>query len=85
MRKIDQTKIFERGLKKINANEKKIIDREIRKILEAPEKGDRKKGDLAGVYTVAFKMHGAQFRLMYEFDAETITLLRFGSRENFYR
>ena len=84
MRKIVQTRTFEKALKKTHPNEKKAIDKVVRKIVEAPEKGDRKKGNLAGVYTLTFGLHGAQFRIAYRFDATTIELLSFGPRENFY-
>jgi mRNA-degrading endonuclease RelE of RelBE toxin-antitoxin system len=85
MRKILSTKLFEKGVKKLHPNEKEVIDKVIKKIQNTPEKGDLKKGDLAGVYTETFTMHGAQFRIMYEFSEDTITLLRFGPRENFYQ
>jgi mRNA interferase RelE/StbE len=84
MRKIVQTKTFEKAIKKAHPNEKKAVDQVIRKIMIAPERGDRKKGNLAGVYTQTFGLHGAQFRLAYRFDEDTIELLSFGPRENFY-
>jgi len=84
MRKVVQTKVFVRLLKKVHPNEKKAIDRVVKKIFDAPEKGDRKKGNLAGVYTQTFSMHGAQFRLAYRFDEKIIELVSFGPRENFY-
>ncbi len=84
MRNIVQTKTFEKALKKTHSNEKMTIDKVVLKIIEAPEKGDRKKGNLYGVYTQTFGLHGAQFRIAYRFDANTIELISFGSRENFY-
>ncbi len=82
--RVVQTKTFHRALKKTHPNEKKVIDRVIRKIMSTPDKGAAKKGDLSGAYTQKFSLHGAQFRLMYEYDDQTITLLRFGPREGFY-
>lgn len=84
MRKIVQAKTFEKAIRKAHPNEKKAIDKVVRKIMDAPEIGDRKKGNLAGVYTQTFGLHGAQFRLAYRFDADTIELISFGPRENFY-
>ena len=84
MRKVFQTKTFQRGLRKVHPNEKKAIDKVVRKILLAPETGDPKKGDLSGAYTMKFNIHGAQFRLMYEYNDQSLTLLRFGPREGFY-
>ncbi len=84
MKNVIQTKTFKRALKKVHPNEKKAIDQIVRKIIAAPEKGDAKRGDLSGAFTQTFNMHGTQFRLMYQFDDQAITLLRFGPRENFY-
>jgi len=84
MRKIVQTKTFEKAIKKAHPPEKQAVDKVIQKIMIAPESGDRKKGNLAGVYTQTFGLHGTQFRLAYRFDKDTIELLSFGSRENFY-
>ena len=72
-------KILSTKDKKAHPNEKKVIDQIVRKIISAPEKGD-----LLGVYTVKFNLHGAQFRLMYTYNEHSITLLRFGPREGFY-
>ncbi len=82
--RVVQTKTFQRALKKVHPNEKKVIDRVVRKIMSAPDKGEAKKGDLSGAYTQKFSLHGAQFRLMYAYDDTTITLLRFGPRAGFY-
>ena len=84
MRKIIQSKTFEKAIKKAHPHEKKEIDKVVRKIASSPEVGDRKKGNLSGVYTQTFGLHGAQFRLAYRFDSDTIELLSFGPRENFY-
>ena len=84
MRKIQQAKTFQRATKKLHTNDKKALERVIKQVAVAPEKGDPKKGDLLGAYTKTFNLHGAQHRLMYSFDNEVIILLRFGPREIFY-
>jgi mRNA interferase RelE/StbE len=85
MRKILQSRTFERQIKKIHKSDKKKIDETVIKTMKAPEKGDPKKGNLAGIYTMTFGLHGAQHRLAYRYDAEKIELLSFGPREIFYR
>jgi len=85
MRKLLQSKTFARQVKKLKANDKKKIDETVRKIMKTPAQGNPKKGNLAGVYTMTFALHGAQHRLAYRFDAKKIELLSFGPRENFYR
>ena len=85
MREILQSRTFERQIKKVHKSDKKKIDETVRKIMKAREKGDLKKGNLAGVFTMTFGLHGAQHRLAYRFDADRIELLSFGPRENFYR
>ncbi|HKL22709.1 MAG TPA: type II toxin-antitoxin system RelE/ParE family toxin [Tichowtungia sp.] len=85
MKEIKQTKMFQKAAKKLHPNEKRKLDEVVRKIAKAPESGDAKRGTLSGAYTMDYRMHGGEFRLMYKFDAESITLLRFGPRENFYR
>ena len=85
MRKILQSRTFERQVRKLNKNDKKKVDETARKIMKAPESGSPKNGNLAGVYTITFGLHGAQHRMAYRFDSEKIELLSFGQRENFYR
>lgn len=84
MRRVEKTKLFERRMKKLHPNEKKVLDGVVKDILSHPEKGDMKSGNLAGVRTASFKLHGGEFRLMYHFTSESLVLLRFGPRENFY-
>jgi len=85
MRKIVQSKTFQRQAKKLSKNDKKTLDKAVRKVLQHPEAGDPKKGNLAGVFTIKFSMHGAQHRLAYRFDLHHIELVSFGPRQNFYR
>lgn len=83
--RILQTSAFKRSVKRLQPPEKALLDDQIRTIIAAPERGDRKKGNLAGVYTVKVFLHGAQFRLAYRFDQERLELIAFGPRENFYK
>lgn len=82
---IHSGKHMQKAVKKLHPNEKKAADKLVRNIAEAPEKGDRKKGNLSGVYTRTCGLHGTPCRLAYRFDKDTIELIALGSRENFYR
>ena len=84
MRELIQSPRFARSVKKFHPNEKKVIREVLEEIIRAPEHGDAKKGNLAGVYTRSFRLHNAQYRLSYRFDDDKIELIRIGSRENFY-
>lgn len=82
--KILLTSAFKKSIKRMKSADKSELDNQVRAIIESPENGDPKKGDLAGVFTVGFKMHGAQHRIAYCYDENAITLIAFGTRENFY-
>ena len=85
MRQIKQTPAFGRKYKKLKKHDRKILNDVIEYARKNPENGDSKKGDLSGYLTWTFKLHGGQCRLLYCYDADTITLVEFGPRENFYR
>jgi mRNA-degrading endonuclease RelE of RelBE toxin-antitoxin system len=85
MRKIEQTKGFERKHKKLKKNDKAAINEVIQDIVKKPESGVPKKGDLSGYLTVSYRSHGGQCRLVYCYNYESVTLVDFGPRENFYR
>ena len=82
-----QTTSFRRNVKKLHANQKKHLDAAIRKIIDAPDIGEAKVGDLDGVLVYKFQMVKQLTLLAYSFEKETIilTLLAIGSHENFYR
>lgn len=85
--RILQSRIFKKTVKRLHANQKSDLDETVRKIVERPECGAEKKGDLAGVRVLKFQMAGSLTLLAYEWDemAETVTLLALGGHENFYR
>lgn len=76
---------FKKAYKKLYANQKSIINEMIRKIIENPEIGERKKGDLAGVYVYKSKVEHQEMLLAYEWDTKKRLLLALGVHENFYR
>ncbi len=82
---VQQMPAFKKAYKKLHAQEKKIVDGAIRAIIQDPEIGEGKKGDLAGVFVYKFKMHHQEMLLAYEWDVENRMLLALGVHENFYR
>ena len=85
--KVIQTGSFRRKAKKLHAGEKAALDKAVKKIVSSPESGTSKKGDLAGVRVLKFKVKAQQYLLAYSYDGELelLTLLAIGTHENFYR
>lgn len=85
--KIKQTLSFEKSTKKLHWNQKKELDMAVKAILENPEIGQVKKGDLADVRVLKFKMLKSLTLLAYLWKEEEdeVTLLKLGVHENFYR
>ena len=84
-RQVSQSPLFERKKKRLTGEEIAFLDDEVRRICEAPEIGETKKGDLTGVSVHKFKIRDRLFLLAYEFDEREILLLALGAHENFYR
>ncbi len=82
---ISQTKIFGRQLKKLKPNQKTVFDQEVKAIATDPGMGEIKKGDLQGVRVHKFKAVNQEYLLAYVIIENHLTLLSFGSHENFYR
>ena len=80
-----QPPLFGRQKKKLSKGKIKHLDNIIRTILENPEAGTMKSGDLQDVRIYKFRMDGVQFFLACEVIEETLYLYTFGSHENFYR
>jgi mRNA-degrading endonuclease RelE of RelBE toxin-antitoxin system len=78
---------FLKALKRLQANEKKDLDDAVRAVVEDISIGELKKGDLNGVRVYKFHMVNQLALLAYEYDdvKDTLTLLAFGSHENFDR
>lgn len=82
-----QKRSFERVYKKLHANQKADVNQAIRTILDQPDVGEAKIGDLAGVRVYKFKMLGQLTLLAYQIEGENVTLvlLALGPHENFYK
>lgn len=83
--RIIQASGFARAYKRLHNNQKDAVDAAVLAITEKPEVGERKKGDLSGVYVHKFECVRQQFLLAYEYDPQTRVLLLVGTHENFYR
>lgn len=83
--RVSQTNAFLRAYKKLRANQKDAVDCAVSAIMQSPELGDAKKGDLLGVYVYKFDCVNQLYLLAYEYDPATRLLLLVGTHENFYR
>lgn len=82
-----QTRTFEKALNKLDDPIRDLVDDQIDLIIDNPEMGTLKKGDLSHVRVLKFKINGEQTLLGYNWNEGTITLtlLSIGPHENFYR
>lgn len=80
-----QSAAFRRAYKRLHPNQKADVDDAVQVIVDHPEIGEPKKGDLAGVFVHNFQCVGQLMLLAYEYDPASRLLLLLGSHENFYR
>ncbi len=82
-----QKPAFKKATKKLKKNQRLDLERAVKDIMDNVEIGAMKKGELAGVRVHKFKMVGQLTLIAYTYEDEkiTLTLLAFGSHENFYR
>ena len=82
---IIQSPLFARQKKRVHKNHIKDLDEAVRKIIQDPEIGSQKAGDLSGVRVHKFKSMNSVILLAYEVIESSIFLYTFGSHQNFYR
>ena len=82
---IIQSPLFAKKKKRLNKNQIKDLDEAVRKIVQDPEIGNLKIGDLSGVRVYKFKSMNSVILLSYEVIESSIFLYTFGSHQNFYR
>ena len=84
---IIQTNRFEKAYKKLHKNQLSDANNAIRQIINNPEIGEQKKGDLCDILVYKFKMVNQLTLIAYLYEDETIvlTFVAMGSHENFYR
>ncbi len=83
--KIFQSRSFERKVKKFTKRAKNKLDEQIRTIMDNPNIGSEKKGDLRSVYVNKFKLRNVQYLIAYRFIGEELELVMIGPHENYYR
>lgn len=83
--RILQSRSFAKKVKKLNKNEKFILDDQIRSIIKNPDIGEEKKGDLRAIFVHKFKIKTIQYLLAYRVVGENLELIMFGPHENYYR
>ncbi len=84
--KIYQSRSFEQKVKKLSPQQKNDLDDNIKTIAGNPNIGQKKKGDLRGVFVYKFKLQNQPYLLAYRFpDPETLELIMIGPHENYYR
>ena len=80
-----QSRSFANKTKRFTKKQKTILDKQIKRILDNPDIGQEKKGNLRGVYVHKFKIESIQYLLSYRFDKDNLELIMLGSHENYYR
>jgi addiction module RelE/StbE family toxin len=80
-----QTPTFKKQVKKLYQNQKIELDNAVREIVRAPDIGQMKKGDLAGVQVYKFRVLNQLYLLAYKINDDQLALLSLGTHENFYR
>lgn len=85
MREINQTPTFARRYKKLQQNIKKELNVAIREIVDSPEIGVLKKGELKEFRIHKSKINSTEYLIAYRIVSDTIQLVDLGTHENFYR
>ncbi len=84
--RIVQSRSFAKRVKRFRKQEKQVLDHQIRAILDNPEVGQKKRGELRGVFVHKFKIHTTQYLLAYRIkDNDTLELIMIGPHGNYYR
>ncbi|MFM7138735.1 MAG: type II toxin-antitoxin system RelE/ParE family toxin [Actinomycetes bacterium] len=77
---------FSKNLKKLNKNLFDELQLNLKKIINEPNIGSLKKGDLSNLRVLKFKFNNLQYLICYEvIDDENIKVIYFGVHENFYQ
>jgi mRNA-degrading endonuclease RelE of RelBE toxin-antitoxin system len=61
------------------------IDNQVKKIIEDPETGEQKQGNLKGIRVHKFTFRSQLLLLSYEVSKNVLWLYTIGSHENFYK
>ncbi|GHV17980.1 hypothetical protein FACS189493_6640 [Spirochaetia bacterium] len=81
-----QTRRFKKAYKKLHQNQLGEINAALQAIIDNPEIGEQKKGDLSWLRVYKFKMVNQLTLIGYSIETERrLTFVDIGSHENFYR
>ena len=83
---VQQTPTFKKAYKKLAHKHQDLVDDAIESIINEPDLGIRKKGDLSHLWVHKFKMDDQLVLLGYSWNNDTliITLMNIASHANFY-
>jgi len=83
--KIYQSKVFEKKVKKLTKNDKLALDKAVYAVIENPELGAEKKGDLVKIFVYKYKVKTQQYLLAYRFTEFDLELIKIDVHQNVYR
>ena len=83
--KVIQSPSFAKRIKKFKKSQKGQLDHQIRLIIDNPQIGEKKKGDLKDVFIQKFKIDNLQYLLSYRLKKDLLELIMIGPHENYYR
>jgi hypothetical protein len=83
--KIIASNHFLKFKKKSHASLQIEIDNNVKRIMQNPEIGELKKGDLKGIRVYKFTHENQLLLMSYEYKEDTLYLYTIGSHENFYK
>lgn len=83
---IKQSNLFKQTYKKLHKNQLSVVNENIKLIIQDPEIGERKIGDLSGVCVHKFKFQNHLYLLAYDYTVEInlLYLMAIGEHGNFY-
>jgi len=76
---------FRKFVKKQDRAFQLAIEDEVYVILNTPQAGELKKGDLEGVRVYKFKFHKQEYLIAYSIQGKDVVFYMIGTHENFYR
>lgn len=80
-----QSPLFLKKVKKLHKKQKVELDKQIRLLIQRPNIGQQKKGDLKAIFVHKFKINKTQYLLAYRYKKNIIELITLGTHENYYR
>ena len=80
-----QTPVFLKAKKKLKKNQLQDLDHAVRKIMNNPQIGEKKIGDLSDIWVYKFRITKQEYLLAYQWDKKKRILIALGVHENFYR